>query len=172
MNIWYKCTKKQKNGKFYGCEKLYFTKLLYQRQRKARDRKENLTTAPSLSCFVTVSVFVGISVDVLQVEGYRNGSEYVQRPLTPSSDWRFTQLFCFWTARRAVSTGVDDTLRNLDQSCFSKLQASILPEGTQGWGVQAKTVFLSLLAAKRPFSFSPFNFQTSNRPPSLVLLNC
>lgn len=129
--------KKQKNGKFYGCEKLYFTKLLYQRKRKARDRKEHLTTAPSQSCFVTVSVFVGISVDVLQVEGYRYYSVSEQRG-------------------RAVNTGVDDTLRNLDQSFFSKLQASILPEGTQSWAVQAKTVFLSLLAAKRPFSFSPF----------------
>lgn len=86
---------------------------------------------------MTVSVFVGISVDVLQVEGYRYYSVSEQRG-------------------RAVNTGVDDTLRNLDQSFFSKLQASILPEGTQSWAVQAKTVFLSLLAAKRPFSFSPF----------------
>lgn len=164
MNIWYKCTKKKKNGKFYGCEKLYFTKLLYQRKRKARDRKENLTTAPSQSCFVTVSVFVGISVDVLHVEGYRNGSEYVQRPLTPSSDWRFTQLFSFWTARRAVNTGADDTLRNLDQSCSSQLQASILPDGHKAGVSRLKLCFcLSSL----PRGLSLFPLSTFRHPTGL-----
>lgn len=58
--------KNKKNEKFYGCEKLYFTELLYERERKARDRKENFTIAPLQSCFVTVSVFVVISVGVPQ----------------------------------------------------------------------------------------------------------
>lgn len=52
------------------------------RKQKARDRKENLTAAPPQSCFVTVSVFVGISVHVL-VEGFRSGSECVQSPWSP-----------------------------------------------------------------------------------------
>lgn len=52
--------KMNKNEKFYGCEKLYFTELLYEPKgkRKARDRKENFTIAPLQSCVVTVSVFV------------------------------------------------------------------------------------------------------------------
>lgn len=46
--------KNKRNEKFYGCEKLYFTELLYERKRKARE-KENFTVAPARSCFVTVS---------------------------------------------------------------------------------------------------------------------
>lgn len=75
--------KNKKNWKFYGCEKLYFTELLYERKRKARDRKENFTIAPPQSCIVTVSVFVGIYVDVPFVKASRNGSESVQCPFTP-----------------------------------------------------------------------------------------
>lgn len=66
--------KKKKNEKFYGCEKLYFTELLYEQKRKARDRKENFTIAPLQSCFVTVSVFVVISVGLPQYRGSRNRS--------------------------------------------------------------------------------------------------
>lgn len=46
--------KNKRNEKFYGCEKLYFTELLYERKRKARE-KENFTVAPARSCSVTVS---------------------------------------------------------------------------------------------------------------------
>lgn len=68
-----------KNGKFYGCEKLYFMELHYQQKRKAGDRKENFIIASSQGCFVTVSVFVGISVDVLLVKGSRSAGK---SPLT------------------------------------------------------------------------------------------
>lgn len=64
-----------KNEMFNGCEKLYFTELLYEWKRKARYRKENFTIAPLRSRFVTVSVFVGISVDVPYIKGCRTGSE-------------------------------------------------------------------------------------------------
>lgn len=72
--------KNKKNEKFYGCEKLYFTELLYERKRKARDRKENFTIAPLQSCFVTVSVFVVISVGVPQYRGTRNRSRVCATP--------------------------------------------------------------------------------------------
>lgn len=75
--------KNKKNEKFYGCEKLYFTELLYERKRKARDRKENFTIAPLQSCFVTVSVFVVISVGVPQYRGTRNRSRVCVTPPHP-----------------------------------------------------------------------------------------
>lgn len=75
--------KNNKNGKFYGREELYFTELLYEQKRKARDRKENFTTAPPQSRFVTVSVFVGISVDVPFRQGIRNGLRVCAMPFDP-----------------------------------------------------------------------------------------
>lgn len=85
VNIWYKCTKKNnKNEKFYGCEKLYFTELLCEQKRKARDRKENFNIAPPQSCFVTVSVFIGLSVDVPFRQGIQNRLRVCTTPFDPA----------------------------------------------------------------------------------------
>lgn len=162
--------KNKKNGKFYGCEKLYFTEFLYERKRKARVRKENFTMAPLRSCFVTVSVFVGISVDVPFVKGSRTGSECVQCPLTPRlplSKWPLTRLVCFCTVRRPVTQEWMKTLRNSYRSAELLLTATDLhpvcfcvdgeKNKQKGHGagddVKATTAFLSLASApKRPFS--------------------
>lgn len=72
--------KKHKNGKFYGCEKLYFTEFLYLQRR---DRKENFTIAPPQSCIVTVSVFVGISRPVEGNQKRRRGRERAQSDRRP-----------------------------------------------------------------------------------------
>lgn len=94
-----------KNEKFYGCEKLYFTELLYEPKgkRKARDRKENFTIAPLQSCFVTVSVFVGISVGFPSIKGSRTGSECVQPPCTATPCPNDPRLACVCTLRRPVT---------------------------------------------------------------------
>lgn len=77
----YKKRENNKNGKFYGCEKLYFN----NGKEKQEIEKRILTKAPPQSCFVTVSVFVGISVDVPLAKGSRISSEYVQCPFNPPS---------------------------------------------------------------------------------------
>lgn len=51
--------------------------------KEKREVEKKILMAPSQSCFVTVSVLVGISAGVPLVEGSRIGSEYVQCPLTP-----------------------------------------------------------------------------------------
>lgn len=51
--------------------------------KEKQEIEKIILIAPSQSCFVTVSVLVGISVGVPLVEGSRIGSEYVQCPLTP-----------------------------------------------------------------------------------------
>lgn len=149
-----------KKEKFYGCEKLYFTELFYERKRKARARKENFTIAPLQSCFVTVSVFVGTSVGSLHIKRSRPGSEYVQPPppSPPSrSEWPFHRTHLFLQSQTSGSAGAEDSseepllaaapLRPVSSSCVS-----MEINGHEAGYFSAATVFLSPLAAKRPFS--------------------
>lgn len=64
---------------------------------KARDRKENFTIAALRSCFVTVSVFVGISVDVPFRRGIQNRLRERAKPFDPSIRLtvRPTRLFLY-----------------------------------------------------------------------------
>lgn len=77
--------KNKRNEKFYGCEKLYFTELLYERKRKARE-KENFTVAPARSCFVTVvsCICCYFCWGRLDVEGPGNRFRVCATPPPPS----------------------------------------------------------------------------------------
>ena len=99
-----------KKEKFYGCEKLYFTELFYERKRKARARKENYSIAPLRSCFVTVSVFVGTSVVSLRIKRSRPGfgvcatsPRHHRHHRPPALNDLFTGLICFCRVRRAAA---------------------------------------------------------------------
>lgn len=83
--LWYRCTENIWNEKFYGCEKLYVTELLYERKRKARE-KENFTAAPPTEllrdCVLYLLLFLlGSS---RHQGGPETGSECVQLPLVSS----------------------------------------------------------------------------------------
>lgn len=78
--LWNRCTENIWNEKFYGCEKLYVTELLYERKRKARE-KENFTAAPAAEllrdCVLYLSLFLlGYA---RRQRGPEAGSECVQR---------------------------------------------------------------------------------------------
>lgn len=162
--------KNKKNGKFYGCEKLYFTELLYQRKRKARDRKENFTIAPPRSCFVTVSVFVGISVDVPFVEGSRTGSENVQCPFdNPHPTPRHSTDHSPDSSVSVQDAGADEnseelvpelllTAAGLRHVCFC------VDRKDMELGTSRLRLRFCLASLPRGLFFPPFNSQTSNRP--------
>lgn len=137
-------------------EKLYFTELLYQRKIKARDRKENFTIkAPPQSCFVTVSVFVGISVDVSFRQGIQNRLRWVcAMPFDPtvwvSFDSSVTQE---WT----LSAEPLLTAADLHPVCFCA-------DGGDRKGREAEgtsRLWLRFCPASLPRGLFPFDIQTS-----------
>lgn len=165
VNIWYKYTKKIWNG----CEKLYFTELLCERKRKARYRKENFNIAPLLSCFVTVSVFVGISVDVPYIKGCRTGWECLHPAPPPPPVWMILHpTLLFLHSNTTSNAGAEENSEGLwgtraQSWSFTATFLSCLllwwwreKNGHGADYIKDMTVFLS---PRRPFF--PFNIQTS-----------
>lgn len=108
-----------------------------------------LLTAPSWSCFVTVFVFVGISIDSLLCEEFKKKKKKKREKRLKSA--------CKTIGR--PPEGELDSLTPLNSLCVDTTD------------VQAKTAFLSRLAPKRPFFLHPTSKPTSDRRPSQVLLN-
>lgn len=131
--------KKKKNGKFYGREKLYWITLS---TKKNKVRNENFTEGSFRSCFVTVSVVVGISVDAPLCEGLnKRTQESVQN----------TRIY----GGREVN---------------SLLTVPMSTRWMWSWGTSRRRLHFCLASLLRGL-FSWSNIQTSDRRPSLVLLN-
>lgn len=151
-----------------------FTLLTYFMYGKEKQEiEENFTIAPPQSCFVTVSVFVGISVDVPYVEGSRTGSECVQCPLTPAVRTTFQPTRLFLHSKATGNTGVEEDSEELvperRASPHSRRSPSCLCCG-DGEGdrkdmkLGASGLWLRLWVFVSPRSqeaFFPFNIQTS-----------
>lgn len=94
-----------KKGKFYGCEKLYFTELLYQQKRKQRERKENFASSPApptellCDCVCILSVFLLMSL----ILGDPEPAQSMCNALWTLQKWPFTRSVRFFTAGQPVT---------------------------------------------------------------------
>lgn len=155
---------------FHGCEKLYFTELLCERKRKARYRKENFTIAPLQSCFVTVSVFVGISVDVPYIKGCRTGWECLHpTPPLPPVWMTLHPTLLFLHSKTTSNAGAEENSEGLwgtraQSWCFTATflyPVCFCGDGKKknGHGADYIKDMTTFLSPRRPFF--PFNIQTS-----------